>query len=157
MINRIKERVKAWKRLFTQDSDVLNENSTCREIIMELGYYSSGPFYSSAHQKMWEAIKTIGLISREEQKFLETLPAYITVRCYLAYDDSREDFTNIVNGAEVVSTCSAKNDDIPIREYAIITDREELWGLEIYIFRDSRFCRGKRHGIIRYVKERPTD
>ncbi|MEE6207717.1 MAG: hypothetical protein VZR95_06665 [Alphaproteobacteria bacterium] len=157
MVEQIKERVKAWKRFYTQEAKHVNENSSCREIIMELGYCHSDKFYTSGLEKMKQAVRSIGAYSRDEQKFMETLPAYVTARCYLTYDDSRESFTEFINGNKMFSTCSAQDDDIPIREYSIVTDREDLWGLEIYFFRDSRYCVSLRHGVIRYVKELPAD
>jgi hypothetical protein len=157
MLEKIKERVKAWKRFYTQGCKNIDENSSWHEILMELEYYRSAKFYTSGQHKLREAAKTIGGFSAEEQQYLEMLPAYAIVRLYLQYDDYRENFADFVDGLEVFSICSGQDDDIPLREYTIVTDREDLWGLEIYVFRDSQYSRCQRHGIIRYAKERPAD
>lgn len=157
MIEKIKQRIKAWKRFYTQGCEGIDENSSWHEILMQQEYYRSSCYYTSGQQKLWAAVKNIGTFSKAEQKFLETLPAYTTVRLYLRYDDYRENFIDTINGINVYSVCSAQDDDIPLREYTIVTEREDLWGLEIYIFRDSQYFECRRHGIIRYAKEPPAD
>ena len=157
MLTKIKQRIMAWKRLFARGCKNADEHSSWREILMEQEYYNSCRFYTSGQQKLLTAVKTIGIFSPEEQKFLETLPAYAAIRSSLQYDSDRKNFTDIIDGAEIFSICSAKNDDIPLREYIIITDREDLQDLEIYIFRASHNCKCGRHGIIRYTKELPAD
>ncbi|MBP5352909.1 MAG: hypothetical protein J6Y91_04000 [Alphaproteobacteria bacterium] len=157
MIEQIRKRVKAWKRFYAQDCKHADENSSWHEILMDLEYYRSSEFYTSGQQKLWAATKTVGPFSKEEMEFLETLPAYTTARLYLKYDDYRENFIDKIDGLEVYSMCSAKDDDIPLREYTIVTDRKELWNLEIYVFKDSLYYQCRRHGIIRYAEEPPAD
>ena len=157
MLTKVKERVKAWKRFYTQGCKNIDENSSWHEILMELEYYRFGTFYPTGQLKLREAIEKIGTFSKKEQKFLEKLPAYASLKEYLKYENFRDDFSDKIDGVEVYSTCSAQDDDFPIREYMVVTDREDLWGLEIYIFKDSVHYRCGRHGIIRYVKEPPAD
>ncbi|MBP5698337.1 MAG: hypothetical protein J6W96_02270 [Alphaproteobacteria bacterium] len=155
MIKEIKERVKAWKRFYTKGHEHVDENSSWQAILMELEYYRSDIFYSYGYPKLSEAVADIGLFSDEERHFLNTLPAYIKVKEYLSFDCNRKDYVDKIDGLDVFFICSAKDDGIPIREITIVTDREDLWGLEIYIFKASYFFRCSRHGIIRYDKEPP--
>lgn len=157
MIEQIKKRVKAWKRFYAQDCKYADENSSWHAILMELEYYRFSTFCTSGRQKLRTAIENIGTFSRQEQKFLETLPAYVSLRNYLKYENFRDNFIDEIDGVDVFSTCSARDDDFPVREYMVITDRQDLWGLEIYIFKDSFHYQCGRHGIIRYVKEPPAD
>ena len=39
MLTKVKERVKAWKRFYTQGCKNIDENSSWHEILMELEYY----------------------------------------------------------------------------------------------------------------------
>ena len=157
MLEKIKERVKAWKRLYVQDCQKCDENSSWYDILMELEYYRFSNYYPSGRNKLQEAIKVIGTFSSEEKKYLDKLPAYTTVRLYLTFDDYRDDFYDTINGMKVFSSCLPKNGDIPIRKYTIVTDREDLWDLEIYIFKSAPHFRRERHGIIRFAKEAPAD
>ena len=157
MLEKIKERVKAWKRLYAQDCQKCDENSSWYDILMELEYYRHDKFYVSGRRKLWEAVRTIGVFSSEERQYLEMLPAYALISRYLKYDYSRENFACLIDCHEVFSMYSAKENRIPFREYTIVTDRQDLWGLEMYIFRDSPDFGCQQHGIIRYAKERPAD
>ena len=157
MLTKVKERVKAWKRLYTQGCKNLDENSSWHEILMELEYYRFSTFYPTGQQKLRVAIENIGTFSKKELKFLETLPAYTSLKNYLKYENFRDNFVDKIDGADVFSTCSAQDDEFPVREYMVVTDRQDLWGLEIYIFKDSINYKCGRHGIIRYIKEPPAD
>lgn len=157
MLTKIKERVKAWKRFYTQGCKNIDENSSWHEILMELEHYNFSVFYTSGQHKLRAAIENIGTFSAEELAFLETLPAYTSLRDYLKYENFRDNFIDKIDGVEVFSTCSAQDDDFPVREYMVVTDRTDLWGLEIYIFKDSFHYKCGRHGIIRYIKEPPAN
>lgn len=171
MLEKIKERVKAWKRLYAQDCQKCDENSSWYDILMELKFYRYDKFYPFSktkmlpgNQKLSAAWNTIGTFSNKEKEFLETLPGYHAARVCLEHDDYREYYRakfDDNDDFELVCMCRDKKVDVPIREYTIITDRQDLWGLEIYIFKYSfrLDCRDKfcRHGIIRFAKEAPTD
>lgn len=162
MLEKIKERVKAWKCFYTQECKNTNENSSWCEILTELEYYRHDRFRpfsenSAGQQKLWTAIKTIGTFSNEEKEFLETLPAYHYAKTCLKYDDYNEYFRVKNDDFELFCMCRDSTVDVPIREYTIITDRQDLWGLEIYIFKVSLRDKLCRHGIIRYAKEPPAD
>ena len=157
MIEQIRQRVKAWKRLYTEGCDLVNENSPWREILAELEYYSADRFSCSFMPKRQKAIETIGDFSCDEQKFLETLPAYKNVQFYLSNDNYRNEFTDKIDGVEIFYMYFAETEDVPFREYTIVTDRQDLWGLEIYELYQARFLKFGQHAIIRYVKEPPAD
>ena len=157
MLEKIKERVKAWKRFYTQGCKNIDENSSWHEILMELEYYNSSKFEMYGRKTFENAVNSIGAFSDKEADFLETLPAYATIKAYLRHDNYRESFTDVVDGVQVFSVCSAQDDDFPIREYTIVTDRKELLGLEIYVFRDYSNNRCGRHGIIRYDSVPPDN
>lgn len=157
MIEKIKQRVKAWKHLFAQNNENIDENSTWCEILAEQECYSADKFDAFTHPKWRTAIKTIGSFSREEQDFLEKLPAYKIVRFYLMYDAYRGEFVKKIDGVEVYCMCLAETEDLPIKECTIVTDREDLWGLEIYALKFARYPNLRYHGIIRYAKEPPVD
>ncbi|MBQ8481000.1 MAG: hypothetical protein IJ532_00500 [Alphaproteobacteria bacterium] len=162
MITKIKERVKAWKRFYAQDCKNADENSSWREILTELEYYSFRKFYpfseqSIGQQKLWNAIQSIGTFSDEEKEFLEEIPAYSLVRIHLDQSYYQDNFADKFNDVDVFCVCLASDEDIPLREYTVVTDRRELWDLEIYIFRYSRFRYLCRHGIIRFAEKPPID
>ena len=157
MIEQIKERIKAWKRLYTRNCKSVDENSSWREILTELEYYNFRKFRNACEPKMREALKTIGTFSKEELEFLDTLPAYTVVMRYLKYHGYYGEFTEKIDDLDVYSMCLAETEDIPLGIYTIVTDRSDLWGLEIYVFKYSRFPVFRRHGIIRYDKDPPAD
>ena len=68
MIEKIKKRVKAWKRFYAQDCKHANENSSWYEILMELEYCNLSKFYAVGLQKTQTAMATIGTFSPEEQR-----------------------------------------------------------------------------------------
>ena len=171
MLEKIKERVKAWKRLYAQDCQKCDENSSWYDILMELEYYRHDKFLPFSktgmlpgNQKLSAAFETIGTFSEKEKEFLETLPGYHAAKVWLKHDDYDEYFRLKLDDNddyELVCMCRDKKVDVPIREYTIVTGRQDLWGLEVYIFKYSfrPDCRDKfcRHGIIRFAKEAPAD
>lgn len=157
MLEKIKERVKAWKRFYTQGCRNIDENSSWHEILMELEYYNFSKFERLGRKTFENAVNAVGAFSDKEDEFLKTLPAYAAIKTSLRYDNCRENFTEVIDGEQVFSVCSAQDDDFPIREYTIITDRKDLLGLEIYVFRDEYHYKCGRHGIIRYDNVPPDN
>ncbi len=174
----VKERILAWKRLYTQNCQKCDENSSWYNILIELGYYRHDNFLPFSktnklpgNQKLGEAFDTIGFFSAEECKFLDSLPAYHYVISSLKFDDYREYYHTKFDEDDMKLYCKCCDDkmelfcmcrdnkvDVPIREYIIVTSREDLWGLEIYfVSYNGHFPNLCRHIIISYSKEPPAD
>jgi hypothetical protein len=165
MLEKIKERVKAWKRFYARNCQKCDENSSWYDILMELEYYCYDKFYpyskkSIGVKKMYAAWNTIGAFTNDEKAFLETLPGYHMASNCLKNDDLLDYFRTKYsdhNDLEMFCMCRDRKVDVPIREYTIVTGRQNLWDLEIYIFKYSRYDKRCRHGIIRFAKEAPAD
>ena len=73
------------------------------------------------------------------------------------YDDCHEEFSGKIDGAKVYCMCLAQTEDVPIREYTIITSKKDLWNTEIYALKFARYPDFRRHVVIRFAKEAPAD
>ena len=69
ILEQVKNRVLAWKRIFTQEHTPVNETSSWREILLELT--------EEENLSLWkEAKQTCGCFSPEEKQALNNLPYF---------------------------------------------------------------------------------
>lgn len=134
----IRNLVKAWKTIFTKD---LPENSVTKDSpwseILRRPEFRESSYFS---EKLNQATRKAGKFADEHYKYLISLPGFSDI----IYENRLplDIMTSVKNFVCV----------IPIMEYTIVTDRKELHGLDIYIFKATLF---PKHTIIRYVPKAP--
>lgn len=157
ILEQVKNRILAWKRIFTQEHSPVNEISSWREILLELT--------EEENLSLWkEAKQTCGCFSPEEKQALNNLPYFQKIVAELKTTPNhrikpfwRLDFPN----GEKIQWMLFRNHfgGIPMIEVTVITPQTIELKTDIYIFTQN--SAEMKNIVIRYVsplftRERPA-
>ena len=160
-MKKINERTAAWKRLFTEDQEDINEGSSWKDILvaLNLGQTEFKIFLEAA-------IDEIGSCTDEEKKYLSSQPYYDYVVDYLSSttqfnsyywaEFGNGDCLSISRYPEAWDGVDDSWKSPQIIEVTICAKEASFEG-EVYLCFYNAEHDFLQHGIIRYVKEMPFE
>ncbi len=166
MEQKVKKRIKAWKRFYAKKAGILDENASWRDILQKLKLS-----LEDSDKMAYRAIMRCGPFTNQELLYLRLLPYYQEVKEFLLSmpndnleqcfslalsDDDRVYFVRYPDWVEVQKDHNLNM--VPIFEATIVCKEPIEFDADIYVW--NTICHvdnWSKHIVIRYAHEKPAD